>query len=180
MAHECCDLCHGFLVDFLCFPIEPPLSKLIKTKNIPKVSHELAKEFYRIFKSINPLEHYYIVRKLLLSLNELKTPEKYISEECVRGMLKLEALIQLSYKDNIKHIIFILEENNIVIDKQIQLIWIGNCIEYLWMHLENIHNEHTGKAPVSYAGPPVGVTKKEDKAVKIIENYFEEIDILYD
>lgn len=173
-----CDLCHGFLIDFLCFPIESPLTQYVKTKNIPKVSHELAKEFYRIFKSINELEYYYIIRKLAFSENVLKPSQPFISDHYARGMVKLEGLIDLPYKENVKHIIFILEENNITMNKDIQVLWIAYCIEHIWIHLGNIHNEHSKKRPATCCGPPIGIG--ENKKVDVLEDLYDDIAILYD
>ena len=89
-------------------------------------------------------------------------------------MLKLEALLNMVYKDNISYIIFILEENSIITNKDIQLLWIANCIEHIWIHLENIHNEHTGRAPVSYGGPAVGM--KSVKTEILVEKTQDQIE----
>ena len=166
----CCDKCYGFLVDFISLPADEPLAYYVKSKNIPKVADILAKEFYRMFQSIKPLDYYYVVRKSLYSMDLSKKKEKYISDEHVRGMVKLEALLEMSYKDNINYIIFILEENSIIINKDIQLLWLANCIEHIWIHLENIHNEHTGKTDVSYGGPAIGMKsiQKENPQEEIL------------
>ncbi len=169
-----CDLCHGFLVDFISLPADQPLAYYVKSKNIHKVAHQLAKEFYHIFKKINPLEEYYVIKKLLYSFDLFNKKEQFISDEHVRGMIKLEGLIDLSYKDNINYIIFILEENTIIMNKDIQLLWIANCIEHLWIHLHQIHNEHTGVSDVSYGGPAIGM-----KSVKAKTQEQKEFDELY-
>ena len=172
-----CDLCHGFLVDFISLPADRPLAYYVKSKNIPKVAHQLAKEFYYIFKHISPLEEYYVIKKLLYSLDLFKKKEQYISDEHVRGMIKLEALIELSYKDNINYIIFILEENTIIMNKDIQLLWIANCIEHIWIHLKQIHDEHTKVSDVSYGGPAIGMKSFSLVPVKTQEE--KEFDELY-
>ena len=152
-----CNKCYGFLVDFISLPADKQLAYYVKSKNIHKVAHELAKEFYHIFKKINPFQQYYIIKKVLYSFDLFNKKKQYISEEHVRGMIKLEGLIELCYKEDIDYIIFILEENNIIIHPDIQLLWIANCIEHIWIHLEQIHNEHTGVCDVSYGGPAVGM-----------------------
>jgi hypothetical protein len=171
-----CDKCYGFLVDFISLPVDEPLAYYVKSKNIPKVADILAKEFYRMFQSIKPLDYYYVVRKSLYSMDLSQKKEKYISDEHVRGMVKLEALLKMSYKDNINYIIFILEENSIIINKDIQLLWLANCVEHIWIHLENIHNEHTGKAPVSYGGPAIGMKSVQNKV--LVEKPQEQIVII--
>jgi hypothetical protein len=167
-----CDKCYGFIVDFISIPVDYPLSHYVKSKNIPKVADKLAKEFYRIFQTITSLEHYFIACKYLHSFHIINHIDNNITPENVRGMIKLEALCDLPHKDTIHYIIFILEENSIIINHDIQLLWIANCLEHLWMHLENIHNEHTGKVPVSYGGPPIGISP--NKKVNIPEKTQEE------
>lgn len=169
-----CDKCYGFLIDFISLPVDEPLAYYVKSKNIPKVAHQLVKEFYRIFQTIKPLEQYFVARKCLLSIDVIDKKQQFISDEHVRGMIKLEALLELPYKDNIKHIIFILEENSIIMNKDIQLLWVANCIEHIWLHLDNIHDEHCGYAPVSYGGPAIGM--KSIRNMNLVEKTQDQIE----
>jgi hypothetical protein len=168
-----CSICHGFLVDFICFPLPEPLRSCIKWKKFSKVSHSLAIEFQKIFLNLGELEEFYICKQILLN-TDFHKQNLEIPEECVRGMLKLNGLLEIKHKENIKQILFILEDNGIIYDQHVQLLWVGYCLEHLWIHLKNIHNEHSGLQPPSYSGPPIGINKQHKKVV-VIENYFDEL-----
>ncbi len=135
------------------------------------VAHSLAKEFHKIFHELGDLEEYSICRHIL-QLTNFEKIEHGVSDDCVRGMLKLDGLLQINHNENIKHILLILEDSGIIYDQHIQLLWVGYCLEHLWTHLKNIHREHSGLQQVSYSGPPIGSTIIKQEQVKVIENYF--------
>jgi hypothetical protein len=164
-----CTICESFMTDWLLIPLVQSdyLFDKIHYKRLKRIAKELAKEFCQIQKKINPLVEYMMTRNIEKYKQQIIkeiVPDDFPQEllpECIwistNNIAYFKSFDATDFKTDIDYICVRLEEDCVC--KHIDFVYefVGYCLQHAMLHLPNLHQEHCGTKPASYAGPPIGM-----------------------
>lgn len=150
-------MCERFLEDYLL--VAAANNELfrdhVKGKRLRRCVSVLANEFARWFNRITPLNSYVIENAVNMRMTfEKHTPKKDLPPIIASAMLT--AAVSEKGGDLLQAVRTVLEENVVIRDAETIELFIGHCLWELLPHMAAIHNEHSGAAPPTGAGPPLG------------------------
>jgi hypothetical protein len=180
-----CSICESFIVDWLQVPFVSTdyFYDKINYKRLKRISHELAKEFCRIIKCINPLVEYMMTKNINKYSLEIKKdvipnnfPEELLPESIwlsISNLAYFKTFEQTDFKTDLDYICTRIEEESICKHMDFIYEFIGHCLQHVMIHIPLLHQEHTLTKAASYTGPPIGMP------VKFLKNPLQELEREY-
>jgi hypothetical protein len=180
-----CSICESFIVDWFLVPFVSTdyFYDKVHYKRLKRNSCELAKEFCRIIKRINPLVEYIMTKNVNKFTVEIKKeivpddfPYELLPESIwisISNLAYFKTFEQTDFKADLDYICTRIEEECICKNMDFIYDFIGHCLQHVMTHIPILHQEHMGTKVVSYAGPPIGM------AIKPLKNPIQELEREY-
>lgn len=157
-----CETCFGFVCDWLDLPLHETdvFYTLQNTKALKRIAPWFANELLKLVPRIGDLDKRILNSSIHQNIKKLdhELHDCVVHEELLWSTATLKSFMESPFYDELQYIIDILIDAHVCKDIDDTAIFTAFWFWKVWTAVPTIHKEHIGEAPVSYAGPALGMT----------------------
>jgi len=157
-ANTSCQVCEGFLTDWLQLPLAANEPAILRWKTIHDNAPQIARQLFRIYAKIPYSYRPYIMQAQTQKLraNIYSVGIRTLLNERADGEYLLQSIEIFVGKEELEFLKSMLEDI-CTVKKGVVRQWMGEWMIKLWENLHNVHMEHRKLVGASYTGPAHGM-----------------------
>lgn len=157
-----CEICFGFVCDWFDLPLRETdiFYTLQNAKSLKRITPWFAKDVLKLIARIGDLDERVLQASIHQNVQKLhhEMHNCVLHEELLWSTATLKSFMESPFYNDLQYIIDTLVDAHVCKDIDDTAIFTAFWFWRLWNAVPIIHKEHMGEAPVSYAGPALGMT----------------------
>ena len=157
-----CDLCYGFVKDWLDLPLfnSDIFYNLQSNISLQRFIPLFAKGLLQWLGQVCDLDDSFLMRNIHNYFEQLYKYQEYsdIPDELKWATAMLKGCLESPFRDDIKYWIDMATDYGVIYDYEDIPLWTSLWFWRIWNAVPTIHAEHMGWKSISYAGPALGMT----------------------